>query len=239
MLNDKMVQDKMVNIIMPVKDSLETAEEAIRAIVNSGHTLTVYDDYSTPENAARLDSLAQETGIRVVHLAALTDHPSPNYRLVLIDAQKRCIEQGRHLVVIESDVIVRGDTIVRLQQAVQPGTGMVAAVTTDIEGRINFPYEYAAKITTDGACKKRFSFCCTLLTNDLLRAYDFEQLNPTKNWYDVFISHLSVQSGFTNILQISNPVLHKPHSSRPWKQLKYTHPLLYYWRKLTQRRDRI
>ena len=41
------------------------------------------------------------------------------------------------------------------------------------------------------------------------------------------------------ILQISNPVLHKPHSSRPWKQLKYKNPLLYYWRKLTQRRDKI
>ena len=50
-------------IIMPVKDSLLTAEQAIRAIVASGHTLTVYDDYSTLENAARLDALLDELSI--------------------------------------------------------------------------------------------------------------------------------------------------------------------------------
>ena len=91
----------------------------------------------------------------------------------------------------------------------------------------------------DGQTKKTLSFCCTLLTNELLHAYDFEQLDPNKNWYDVFISHTSVQLGYTNILQVSNPVVHKPHSSRPWKQLKYTNPLLYYWRKLILRRDKI
>ena len=53
---------------MPVKDSLETAEQAIRAIVASDHTLTVYDDYSTEENAARLDALHEELGIAVVHI---------------------------------------------------------------------------------------------------------------------------------------------------------------------------
>ena len=90
-----------------------------------------------------------------------------------------------------------------------------------------------------GNTKERLTAGCTLLTRAFLRAYDFEQLDPTKNWYDVHISHMSVKLGFDNILQISNPVLHKPHSSRPWKQLKYTNPLLYYWRKLTQRRDKI
>lgn len=116
---------------------------------------------------------------------------------------------------------------------------MVAAVTTDERGQINFPYEYAQKIQTDGPCKKRFSFCCTLLTNAFLQAYDFEQLDPTKNWYDVHISHMALELGFENILQFTNPVLHKPHSSRPWKQLKYTHPLLYYWRKWIHGRDKI
>ena len=229
----------MIHIIMPVKDSLETAEEAIRAIIDSGHTLCVYDDYSTDENAARLDALQKELGIEVVHIREHVDHPSPNYRWVLIQAQQHALAADQNLVIIESDVIVRKDTIRRMEQAITDKTGMVAAVTTDIQGRINFPYEYAQRIHADGPCTKRFSFCCTLLTPAFLRAYDFEQLDATKNWYDVHISHMSRQLGFENILQISNPVLHKPHSSRPWKQLKYTHPLLYYWRKLTQRRDRI
>lgn len=226
-------------IIMPVKDSLETAEQAIRAIVASGHTLTVYDDNSTDENAARLDSLRDELGIQVVHICEVLDHPSPNYRWVLNEAQHAAIEKSQNLVIIESDVIVKADTISRLQQAVSKDVGMVAAVTVNEEGKVNFPYEYAQKIKTDGVCKKRFSFCCTLLTKAFLKAYSFEQLDPTKNWYDVHISHMSVKMGFENVLQVSNPVLHKPHSSRPWKQLKYTNPLLYYWRKLTQRRDKI
>lgn len=244
-----MVNEQMVNIVMPVKDSLETAEEAIRAIVRSGHTLTVYDDYSTPENAARLDALHEQLGIRVVHISEHVDHPSPNYRWVLRTAQREALEQNRDLVIVESDVLVRPETIDKLgeRRMVPSGTpinvkrpiGMVAAVTVNDEGVVNFPYEYARKIRKDGPCKKRFSFCCTLLTQELLRAYDFEQLDPEKNWYDVHISHMSVKLGFENILQVSNPVIHRPHSSRPWKQLKYTNPLLYYWRKLTQRKDRI
>ena len=232
-----MVQDKNVHIIMPVKDSLETAEQAIRAIVASGYTLSVYDDNSAIENATRLDELASELGIEVVHVGILTDHPSPNYRFVLQRAQQKALQQKKHLIIIESDVIVKSNTISRLEQAVADGIGMVASVTVDEAGEINFPYEYAQKIQTDGACTKRFSFCCTLLTNEFLKAYNFNQLDPTKHWYDVHISHMSL--GFQNILQISNPVLHKPHSSRPWKQLKYTNPLLYYWRKLILRKDKI
>lgn len=239
-----MVNDQMVHIIMPVKDSLETAEHAIRAIVASGHTLTVYDDHSTAENAARLDALQAELGIAIVHISAHTDHPSPNYRWVLMDAQKTCLENGQDLVIVESDVTVRPDTIDKLKvesqkTKVERPVGLVAAVTVDEQGKINFPYEYAKGRTQDGECKKRLSFCCTLLTKAFLQAYDFAQLDPEKNWYDVFISHQARQLGFVNILQVTNPVLHQPHSSRPWKQLKYTNPLLYYWRKLTQGRDKI
>ncbi len=240
---NKMAHDPIVHIIMPVKDSLVTAEEAIRAIVASGHTMTVYDDNSTDENAARLDALSEELGIRVVHIGRETDHPSPNYRWVLVRSQRECLEQGRDLVIIESDVIIRPDTIAKLvagrKTRGEKPTGMVAAVTVNEQGEVNFPYEYARKIHEDGACKKRFSFCCTLLTVEFLRAFDFEQLDTSKNWYDVTISHKSTELGFENLLLISNPVLHKPHSSRPWKQLKYTNPLLYYWRKITQHRDKI
>ena len=224
---------------MPVKDSPQTTEKAIRAVVASGHTLTVYDDYSTADNAAQLDALSQELGFQVVHIREWIDHPSPNYRWVLIQARQACLQSKQHLVIIESDVTVRQGTIEGLVKAVRPGVGMVAAVTTDEEGRVNFPYEYARKMKADGVCKKRLSFCCTLLTEAFLKAYDFEQLDTDKDWFDVTISHRTQELGFENILQVSNPVVHQPHSSRPWKRLKYTNPLLYYWRKLTQHRDKI
>lgn len=234
-----MVHDQIVHIIVPVKDSIESTRQTLRAILDSGYTLTVYDDYSSPENAQTLDALAAEWGFAVIHLSALTDHPSPNYRTTLIDAQAKALAEGKHLVIIESDVVVRQDTIAKMQQAVTEGIGMVAAVTHNDRGEVNFPYEYARKLTADGACTKRLSFCCTLLTCNFLQAYDFCQLDPEKNWYDVHISHMAVNLGFTNILQVTNPVLHTPHSSRPWKQLKYSNPLLYYWRKLTQHKDKI
>lgn len=239
-----MVNNKL-HIIMPVKDSLEMAERAIRAIVDSGHTLCVYDDNSLKDNAKRLDKLATETNIQVVHISDLTDHPSPNYRLVLQLAQKQALTENKHLVIVESDVIIQPETLNRMVEEVQPEVGMVAAVTVDENGEYNFPYHYLRRLRYRFLAKKtiqtkkRFSFCCTLLTNELLRKADFQLLDPTKNWYDVTISHWSVALGLRNLLMLDNPVLHFPHASRPWKRLKYTNPLLYYWRKFTQHKDRI
>lgn len=227
---------------MPVKDSILTAEESIRSITGSGYTLTVYDDYSTSESAQRLDALAGELGIRVLHLASLTDHPSPNYRFVLNHARKEALEAALPLVIVESDVIVRKDTLRLLAEAQKdaPKAGLVAAVTHDAEGRINFPYEYARKLEGETIeTRKRLSFCCTLLTEAFLRDFDFGQLDPKKNWYDVFISHQAIKMGYTNLLMLGNPVLHKPHSSRPWKLLKYSNPLKYYFLKLIHGRDKI
>ena len=235
------METRRCHIIMPVKDSLETAEQAIRTIVNSGYTLTVYNDYSTEENTARLHALSNEMGFEVIDIATLLEHPSPNYRYVLTDSRRKALDADAPLVIIESDVIVAQDTIEHMLAAQQSGTGMVAAVTHNEAGEVNFPYDYARKwATVPMKTKKRFSFCCTLLTPDLLRAMDWEKLlDPDKNWYDITISHESVRLGFDNVLLMDTPVLHKPHSSRPWKQLKYTHPLRYYWRKLTQHIDKI
>lgn len=237
--------ENSLHIVMPVKDSVEIAERAIRAIVESGYTLCVFDDNSQKENAQRLDEIAAETGIEVVHIAALTDHPSPNYRLVLQLSQQRALAAQRHLVIVESDVIIHNDTLARMQAEMHEGIGMVAAVTVDEQGVYNFPYHYARRwwyrfygkktITT----KKRFSFCCTLLSHELLQKADFQLLDPSKNWYDVTISHWSLRLGLQNKLMLGNDVLHFPHASRPWKRLKYTNPLLYYWRKITQRLDKI
>ena len=239
------MQDNRLHIIMPVKDSIKIAEKAIRSLVMGGHTVCVYDDNSLTENANRLDELAEELHITVVHISDLTNHPSPNYRLVLQLAEQEALATNRHLVIVESDVIIKVDTLNRMLEEVQEGVGMVAAVTVDEDGKYNFPYHYlrrwryrwCGKKTI--ATKKRFSFCCTLLTNELLRKADFQLLDPTKNWYDVTISHWSVALGLRNLLMLENPVLHLPHSSRPWKRLKYTHPLRYYWRKFTQKLDKI
>ena len=239
-----MVNNKL-HIIMPVKDSLEMAERAIRAIVDSGNTLCVYDDNSLKDNAKRLDELAIETNIQVIHISDLTDHPSPNYRLVLQLAQKQALTENKHLVIVESDVMIQPKTLNRMVEEIQPEVGMVAAATVDENGEYNFPYHYLRRLRYRFLAKKtiqtkkRFSFCCTLLTNELLRKADFQQLDPTKNWYDVTISHWSVALGLRNLLMLDNPVLHFPHASRPWKRLKYTNPLLYYWRKFTQHKDRI
>mgnify|MGYP003310432975 FL=1 len=228
-------------IVMPVKDAVESAERSIRAIVDSGHTLTVYDDYSTPENCEHLRQLSEELSFSLIHLSDVVDHPSPNYRTVLIDARERALTNHQSLIIIESDVEVKPQTIADLQALVAPQIGMVASVTENEAGEVNFPYEYAKdwrKEVID--TKKRFSFCCTLLTEELLQAIDFEQvLDEKKNWYDVTLSHLSLKKGFRHLLRMDSSVIHRPHASRPWKQLKYEHPLRYYWRKLTQHLDRI
>ena len=99
--------------------------------------------------------------------------------------------------------------------------------------------EQGAKSKDCVATTKRLSFCCTLLTNAFLQAFDFANLNPDKDWFDVTISNESRKHGFTNLLLLGTPVTHLPHASRPWKQLKYTHPLKYYWLKLIHGRDKI
>ena len=229
-----------LHIIMPVKDSVNRTEEAIRAVLATGQTLTVYNDYSTPENTQRLAELSATLPFTLVNLSDLTAHPSPNYLLVLQRAQQKALAEQAHLVIVESDVVVRPDTFRLLEEQVESGVGMVAAVTVNEQGDINYPYDYAHRWSRGvHATKKRFSFCCTLITNEFLYAYNFMQLDPTKNWYDVFITHQSTALGLENRLMTNNPVLHRPHSSRPWKLLKYKNPLLYYWRKLTQHKDRI
>ena len=138
--------NNQLHIIMPVKDSIAIAERAIRAIVDSGHQICVYDDNSLPENAQRLDEIAAELDIQVVHISTLTDHPSPNYRLVLQLAEKEALASSRHLVIVESDVIIKADTLTKMLEEVQTGVGMVAAVTVDEEGTYNFPYHYLHRL---------------------------------------------------------------------------------------------
>ena len=235
-----------LHVITPVKDSLETTLQTIASVlsseINIEFSYSIYNDFSSEETTEILHREAKKQGFDLVNLKDLTNHPSPNYLLVLQTAQQKAIADNAHLLIVESDVIVRKDTFQKMLDCAvnSEKTGMVAAVTTNAEGIVNFPYLFANRMKVGTMeTKKRLSFCCTLLTNNYLNSFDFNELNPEKNWYDVFISHKSVELGFRNYLLTSLPVLHLPHSSRPWKALKYTNPLKYYWLKYTQKRDKI
>ena len=161
---------------------------------------------------------------------------------MLQEAQAKAIHDDAGLLIIESDVTVRKDTIQRLFEGAieRKDCGIAAAVTVDQEGKINYPYLYA-KGLEDRVIEntKHCSFCCSLLTPSFLKAYDFHLLNPEKNWFDVTISHEALKKGFKNYLFTNLPVQHRPHASRPWKQLKYKNPIKYYWLKFTKGLDKI
>jgi hypothetical protein len=232
-------------LITPVKDSLKTLCETVPAVVlyNSNYEYFIYDDFSMTETRQWLDDNSAEFGYHVISLEKHTTKKSPNYRTILLMARELTLKKNAHLVIIESDVVVRPDTINSLNRLAGelPDAGMIGAVTVDYNGIVNFPYLYAA---TD--CKKgtyvsgrTISFCCTLLTNNFLQKFDFEELPERSDWFDVPISKKSRALGFKNYISKDFPVLHHPHGSRPWKMMKYTNPVLYYLKKLIFRRDRI
>lgn len=235
-----------LHIITPVKDSIDLTLETVQAVLASRlkvpYTYTVYNDFSTEENTRRLEAAAREMNFRLVNLSDLTDHPSPNYLLVLKKTRKEAIAADAGLLIVESDVVVKENTLQDLFDGAvaRPDCGIAAAVTVDEKGAINYPYLHAkgqeGKVYAE---KKHCSFCCSLLTTQFLRAFDFDELSADKNWFDVTISHESLKKGFRNYLFTCLPVWHRPHASRPWKQLKYTNPLKYYWLKFTKGLDKI
>ena len=237
---------KSLHIITPVKDSIESTLETIKAVMASEisvpYTYTIYNDFSTDENTALLEKYSKEFGLKLVHLKDITNTPSPNYLLVLRKCQKEAIEAGADMLLVESDVIVAKDTLQGLFDgaAEREDCAIAASVTVDDAGAINYPYGYAKGHEGEVWCvKKHCSFCCSLLTNNFLKAFDFEQLNPEKHWFDVTISQTALKIGFKNYLFCNLPAVHRPHASRPWKQLKYKNPLKYYWIKFTKGFDKI
>jgi len=235
-----------LHILTPVKDSPETTLRTINSIMDSEtdvkFSYTVYNDFSSDATTDILEETSEKLGFTLINLKNITLHPSPNYLLILQIAQQRANFENAHLLIIESDVIVEKDTIQQMYDSISSleKPGMVAAVTKDNHGKINFPYFYAKNFTTGTVyTKKRLSFCCTLLTQSFLTSYNFDMLNPNKKWFDVFLSHKSIELDFKNYLLTSLPVLHLPHSSRPWKQLKYTNPVRYYFNKLINKRYKI
>lgn len=69
---------KCIHIITPVKDSIELTLQTVEAIMASGFqtpfTYTVYNDFSTEENTARLKEASEKLGFELVNLAEITDH---------------------------------------------------------------------------------------------------------------------------------------------------------------------
>jgi hypothetical protein len=231
-------------IITPVKDSLNTTRETIKHIFNSDGDFPYYifNDLSSEETEGFLQSHQKEFKYTLINLQDHVDTPSPNYRTVLKMARKMALDAGAHLLIVESDVMVKSDTIPELMKLAEEldNPGMIGSVTVNEKGEINFPYLHIKGSDPDIYVTDRsLSFCCTLLTNPFLAKVDFEDLDNEKDWYDVHISKRSRKLGFNNFIVKKLPVVHKPHSSRPWKQEKYSNPIKYYLKKIFLGRDRI
>ena len=233
-----------VLVITPVKNAIETTLDTARAIAGSTVKVkhVIFNDFSTEETKASLEKHREELGYELIHIEDLTDHPSPNYKLVLQLAQQQALEVGIPLLVVESDVVIAPNTIQSLLDhlSAQPSTGLVGSVTVDEKREVNFPY-LKFKGVKDAVIdtQRSLSFCCTLFSPSFLQAFDFKGLDEAKDWYDTFISKKSVELGFKNTVLMNAPVWHRPHASRPWKQLKYSNPLKYYFLKFWKGLDRI
>ena len=133
---------KNLHIITPVKDSIDSTIQTIRAVLASQidvpYIYTIYNDFSSAENTELLEKYSKELGFELVNLADITDHPSPNYLLVLQMAQKRAVESQASLLIVESDVIVESDTIQKLVDGAteREDCGIAASVTVDDNGDI-------------------------------------------------------------------------------------------------------
>ena len=69
---------KNLHIITPVKDSIDSTIQTIRALLSSQidvpYIYTVYNDFSSAENTALLEKYSKELGFELVNLADITDH---------------------------------------------------------------------------------------------------------------------------------------------------------------------
>jgi hypothetical protein len=233
-----------VLVITPVKNSIETTLDTAKAIASSTVKVhhIIFNDFSSEETKTVLEEKKAEIGYELIHIEDLTDHPSPNYKLVLQLAQKRSIKENLPLLVVESDVVIQPDTVNSLLSWLQKEqkTGLVGAVTVDEKGVVNFPYLKFKGVKAPVIDTQRsLSFCCTLFSPEFLKSFDFAGLDEAKDWYDTFISKKSIELGFKNIVLMNAPVWHRPHASRPWKQLKYSNPLKYYFLKFWKGLDKI
>lgn len=231
-------------VITPIKNSLDNSLKTIETVKNSDMNIMyyIYDDFSDENISLTLKENSRKLDYSYIHLSHLTNTPSPNYLTTLKDAQSKALSLHLPLIIVESDVEVQEDTIRRLIDFQKSNTniGMIGAITVDESNNINYPYLKFKDLNTPfHKTKRSLSFCCTLLSIDFLKTYDFINLDGSKDWFDTTISNASIANGFDNYILSNVRVLHKPHSSRPWKQMKYKNPIKYYWNKLIKGRDKI
>ncbi|MCL6259478.1 glycosyltransferase [Aquiflexum sp. TKW24L] len=233
-----------VLVITPVKNSVESTLECAQAIASSNFPVKhiIFNDFSAEETKQRLEQEKGQIGYELIHLEDITDTPSPNYKLVLQMAQKEAVNLGLPLIVVESDVIIKKNTIQEMIGFLElnPQSGLIGAITVGEDGKVNFPYlKFKSNQEVVIKTERSLSFCCTLFSPEFLSKYDFMELDDTKDWYDTFMSKKSVGLGFDNYVLMNTPVLHRPHGSRPWKLLKYSNPFKYYFLKFWKGRDKI
>lgn len=233
-----------VLVITPVKNSAESTLECAQAIADSSYPIKhiIFNDFSSEETKEKLEGAKGKIGYQLIHLEDITDTPSPNYKLVLQMAQKEALRMGLPLIVVESDVIIKKNTISEMIEFLKksPKSGLIGAITVGEDGKVNFPY-LKFKSSKEHVIKtqRSLSFCCTLFSPSFLGKYNFMDLDDTKDWYDTFMSKKAVEEGFENFVLMKTPVLHRPHGSRPWKLLKYSNPFKYYFLKFWKGRDKI
>lgn len=133
-------------IITPVKDSLETTKQTIEAIsrTEGDFEYFIFNDFSEAPTKKYLDKAKDKFGFQLIHLEEVTSTPSPNYKLVLEMAQKMALDKKCHLIIIESDVIIKPNTLSQLIKILntENNAGIVGAITIDKTGSYNFPYTF-------------------------------------------------------------------------------------------------
>ena len=231
-------------IITPVKNSIQTTLKTIESVSASegNFEYIVFNDFSDSDTKSSLERNRRIYGYELINIEDYTTHASPNYRLILQLGQQKALSRGIPLIIIESDVVVNKDTLkglISISEACN-NAGMVAAITVNEKNEYNFPYTFEKEKNNDVVISRHsLSFSCTMLTLPFLKKINFENLPKTKDWFDVYISHQSKKYGFINLLAKNLEVFHMPHSSRPWKKLKYKRPVLYYLQKYLKQRDKI
>jgi len=231
-------------VITPVKDSLHNTLETIQSIHKSEVEIEhiVYNDFSSKETKLALQNYSTKLHYELINLEDITNSPSPNYILILKKAQQLALEKNLPLIIVESDVKIKPNTIAQLLQfnKKNENSGLIGAITKDALGNINYPYlKFKNNTNTIIETNRSISFCCTLLSINFLKSLDFKNLNQKKYWYDTIISKKAIELNFDNYILMNTTVIHKPHSSRPWKPLKYKNPVKYYFHKHLQGRDKI
>ncbi|MCH6198772.1 glycosyltransferase [Aquiflexum sp. LQ15W] len=231
-------------VITPVKNSLDSTLECAQAIADSDYSVKhiIFNDFSSEETKQRLEEEKDKIGYQLIHLEDITDTPSPNYKLVLQMAQKEAVSLGLPLIVVESDVIIKKNTISEMIEFLRKNSksGLIGAITVGEDGQVNFPY-LKFKSSKEAVIKtqRSLSFCCTLFSPSFLEKYDFMELDDSKDWYDTFMSKKTIELDYDNYVLMKTAVLHRPHGSRPWKLLKYSNPFKYYFLKFWKGRDKI